>query len=314
MCPPNTDPWTPAVGNDTDPDATVADDAAGLARPARARDTLVDAVEPDTIGEERGPADQGLAEQLRRLGGRAPQLANVQADSAGRGAASYAVVAKPIKSRAVSRTEPFGVIVVPDSSPPQEQEREREPETDAKPAASSSQDDPDVTVPTLTTIIERGQARQQAAAPTVPRAAPPARPRGHHRVVVFGALGALTVLATCMFFFRARPGVGAGGSATEQAAVGMTPAVPPERPSSPPPTLPRVVPSSAGPLSPTLAPAAPRSSSLPRALTAGASAPASSTTKPREVPAPRAIDSGTQTPPHPTAVAPRSEDTKRTFE
>lgn len=102
----------------------------GLGSPKPAPDTIVDVVDPtvrrwdddtwDDDDNEDVATDERIAmeAQLKRLGGRAPQLATYQADSAGRGAAIYDVVTKPVKSRAVSRTDPYGVIVAPDTNPP----------------------------------------------------------------------------------------------------------------------------------------------------------------------------------------------------
>lgn len=153
---PTIDPWTaPSVSaNDTDPgsvpatmvdgaDASVTREHAsaparcagsgtdpGIGKPRAVADTLVDNAgdleaprtwEEDTSSNtwdgDRTEEGAALEARLRRLGGRAPQFAHFQPDSAGRYAASYDAIAKPVKSRAISRTEPFGVIVAPADSP-----------------------------------------------------------------------------------------------------------------------------------------------------------------------------------------------------
>ena len=118
-------PSPAATANDTDPGSaptTVDETYAPAEHRAEPEDTVVDDGEDaPTLGPhaevERTALEeeQAVARQLDRLGGRAPQLAVHQAESAGRPAASYAAVAEAAKSRAPSGTDPFGIIVAPDS-------------------------------------------------------------------------------------------------------------------------------------------------------------------------------------------------------
>jgi len=95
------------AGESTIADTTVIDAAESDVQRPTAADTWV----------EGGPTDDELVAQLKNFSGRAQPFPYFQAESAGHFAASYDVVAKPAKSRAVARTDPYGVIVAPDSLP-----------------------------------------------------------------------------------------------------------------------------------------------------------------------------------------------------
>ena len=273
MSPPNTDPWRAAA--DTDPGsapATTVDESdasmtrefapplaaspptaqprqfapgtdPGLGNPTPATDTVIDATEPGAQpwDEDSSADDDELVAQLKRLGGRPPQHAHFQPDSAGRYAASYDVVTKPVKSRAaaVSRTDPFGVIVAPDTLPPAPGKRAvTEPRIVAAAAAGaspalgppSSLPPADVTEVDLA-LIERAQARRQASRALVStvgrhRARPRSWSRSH---AIYGGLILVTIAAIVIGVFVIKrppsPGVSSISSATAASSVPATPAI-----------------------------------------------------------------------------------------
>jgi len=274
MSPPNTDPWgaTAAPGTDPgsapattvdDPDASVTRELAAppfgappAAQPGTDPGLGDSTLAPDTILDEDGRADDDeLVAQLKRLGGRPPLHAHFQADSAGRYAASYDVVTKPVKSRAVvSQTDPFGVIVAPDTLPPAPAKRGvTEPMLVAAAAAGAaparSPSSPPLPAPPADGTelqlapLEQAQARRHASRSPVSTV-------GRHRVQprwwsqsrsLYGGLVLLTLAVIMIGFFVAKdpsPGVGPTASATASAttaaaAVLTTPATSRREPTIP---------------------------------------------------------------------------------
>ena len=306
MSPPNTDPWGATAAPGTDPGSalatTVDDSDASVTRelaaqpgtdPGLGETTLA----PDTILDEDGRADDDeLVAQLKRLGGRPPLHAHFQADSAGRYAASYDVVTKPVKSRAAafSRTDPFGVIVAPDTLPPAPAKRSfTEPmlvaaaASGATPARSPSS--PPLPAPPADGTelqlapLERTHARRQASrglVSTVSRHRVQSRWWSRSRAL-YGGLVLLTLAVITIGFFVARdpspsvdPTSSAAASATTAAATALT--------SRREPTIPTIAssqPSSA------LSARAPEPTAEPTAAL-GAGAPESTATRVPAAPAP----------------------------